>query len=235
MTTMKQEKRQAGWRISTAPRKIFLAGLGAVLVAREVGEEGFERLVEKGRRVEAMSQVREPLPFGDGEEVREAETVYGHAPYPSTVHMPELIDVMTPAAVPTPAVVLQARRNAAARAALIEEIGVLTSGDIADLNDSLAGNRAALASRWKREGRIFSVRHHGQDYFPAFQLDAEHRPREVVGRILEAMGGAEGWETALWFVAANGYLDGRRPIDLLESDPDEVVRAAEEEAAEIFF
>ena len=232
---MKQEKRQAGWRTSVAPQKIFLAGLGAVQVAREEGEEGFERLVEKGRRVEAMSRAMEPLPSGDGEEVREAEAAYGHAPYPSTIHMPELIGVMTPAAVPTPAVVLQARRNAAARAALIEEFGLLTSGDIADLSDSLAGNRAALASRWKREGRIFSVRHHGQDYFPAFQLDTEHRPREVVGRVLEAMGGAEGWETALWFVAANGYLDGRRPIDLLESDPNEVVRAAEEEAAEIFF
>lgn len=210
-----------------APRDLFLAGLGAWERAREEGDALFLRLVEQGKRVEGRT--------GAAHEVREPEAAYGEAPPEPAVAMPALIDAMTPRAVPTPAAVLQARRNSAARAALIEELGLLTSGDVADLNESVADNRAALASRWKREGRIFSVRHHGQDYFPAFQLDAEHRPRAVIGRVLEALGGAEGWETALWFVAANGYLGGRRPVDLLESDPDAVVRAAAEEAAEVYF
>ena len=59
--------------------------------------------------------------------------------------------------VPAPAVVLQARRNAEARDALIREFGLLTSADVADLAGSTAKNRAALAKRWKQEGKIFSV------------------------------------------------------------------------------
>ncbi len=147
----------------------------------------------------------------------------------------EMIEAMMPAVVPTPATVLQARRNGAARTALMEEFGLLTSAEVAELNQSGAENRAALASRWKREGRIFSVKHRGRDYFPGFQLDREAQPRAVIAEVLAQFGAGYGWETALWFTAPNGYLDGRRPVDLLETDPEAVVGAAEHEAAEIYF
>jgi hypothetical protein len=139
--------------------------------------------------------------------------------------LPELIEAMMPAAVPTPAVVLQARRNAEARTALVDEFGLLTSGQIAEMNESAAGNRAALASRWKREGKILSVVHRGAVYYPGFQFDVHGRPRRVIGRALAALGETEGWSTALWFITDNGYLDAR-PVDLLDTDPDAVVAAA---------
>lgn len=233
---MKNPTKKPEGPLSAPPREVLLAGLGAWERAKEEGEELFLRLVELGKRAE--TGLREPLDSAftrAAGEVREPAVAYGEAVGGPAVAMPELIEAMTPAAVPTPAAVLQARRNAAARAALIGELGLLTSGEVADLNESSAGNRAALASRWKREGRVFSVRHHGQDYFPAFQLDAEFRPREVVGRVLRALGAAGGWEIALWFVAANGYLEGRRPVDLLAGEPEEVVRAAEAAAVEAVF
>lgn len=174
---------------------------------------------------EPADEIREP-PVGYAAAPEEAGSRYG---------MPELIEAMTPRGVPTPAMVLQARRNSEARAALIEEFGLLTSAEIADLNESQAENRAALASRWKGEGRVFSVRHHGQDYFPAFQFAADGYPLEAIGRILEALGGPRGWETALWFTAASGYLGGHRPVDLLDNEPESVVAAAEREGAEIYF
>lgn len=236
MNRARDHEQGTGRPIAAAPREVFLAGLGVLERAAEEGEDRFRRLVEQGRQAEArLRDSLGTLAPGVTGEVREPAIAYGEALHAPSVPLPALIDALTPAAVPTPAAVLQARRNAAARSALVEELGLLTSGDVADLNESTAGNRAALASRWKREGRIFSVRHHGNDYFPAFQLDGEHRPREIVGRVLRALGGAGGWETALWFVAANGYLEGRRPVDLLESDPDAVVQAAEREAAEIVF
>jgi hypothetical protein len=43
------------------------------------------------------------------------------------------------------------------------------------------------------------------------------------------------WGIALWFASANGWLDGKRPVDLLEDDPKEVIQAAEHEAAELVF
>jgi hypothetical protein len=131
--------------------------------------------------------------------------------------------------------VLQARRNSAARAALIEEFGLLTSHELADLGGSTAKNRAALASRWKQEGRIFSVQHQGGTYYPAFQFEGDGQPKRAVALVLRALEAGDGWQTALWFLAENGYLEGRRPVDLLAADEDAVLDAVRHEAQGVFF
>lgn len=149
--------------------------------------------------------------------------------------VPKMIEAMMPSRVPTAPMVLQARRNSAARVELIDEFGLLSSGDIAELNQSKAENRAALASRWKGESRIFSVKHDGRDWFPGFQFDPNGRPRKEIVAVLSALGNSREWETALWFTASNAYLDGDRPVDRLADDPEAVLRAAEHEAADIYF
>jgi hypothetical protein len=136
---------------------------------------------------------------------------------------------------PSPALLLQARRNAEARRDLLHDYGAFTAATLADANGSSASNRAALASRWRKESRIFGVTSNDKTYFPSFQFDDRARPLAVVGRVLsrlrtEPMGE---WEIALWFTSANEWLSGRRPVDLLKEDPDGVVAAAEHEIAPI--
>ena len=148
----------------------------------------------------------------------------------------QMIDAMLPASVPSPVAVLQARRNAEARTALFEEFGGLTSAEVADLAGSRARNKAALANRWKQEGRLFSVPFQGGTYFPGFQLDAQGRPRPVIAEVIRAFGGKSSeWELALWFTTSTGWLGGRRPVDLLESHPEAVAEAARSEAADLFY
>jgi hypothetical protein len=54
----------------------------------------------------------------------------------------------------------------------------------------------------------------------------------VISKILAAMKGQlRGWELLLWFTGSNGYLNGTRPVDLLESVPDQVVAAAAYQAS----
>ena len=149
--------------------------------------------------------------------------------------MEQMIESMLPDRVPNRAAVLQAQRNARAREALLEEFGALTSAEVADLAGSKAANRAALANRWRKEGRIFAVNHQGQTLFVSFQFDADGRPLPVIAQVLEAFDGDEGWQTALWFLANNGWLGGPRPIDLLSSDPERVAEAARTEAASFVF
>jgi hypothetical protein len=151
--------------------------------------------------------------------------------------MESMIESMsTSCSVPTPAAVLQARRNAEARDTLLQEFGAFTSAELAELAGSKAKNKAALAHRWRQEGRIFSVLHHGDAYFPGFQFDAEGRPREVVARVIEALGPeSSDWELALWLTSPCGWLGGARPVDLLEGDPQSVAEAARREAAELVF
>jgi hypothetical protein len=119
-------------------------------------------------------------------------------------------------------------RNARRRAELLRDFEALTSAQVADLHGSTAENRAAIASRWKSERRAFSVRYQKSELYPGFQFDPDGEPRPVISRILEAVGGRDGWELALWFTAANGWLDEKRPVDLLEDAKrqDEIVQAA---------
>lgn len=152
---------------------------------------------------------------------------------------PDLVEAMLPPlpdVLPSRVAVLQARRNAEARASLLREFGALRSLEVAELAGSRAANRAALANRWRQEGRIFSVSYQGTTLYPAFQFDAEGRPRPVVAEVIRTLGSKSAdWELALWFTANIGWLDGQRPVDLLESDPAAVAEAAESEAAELVF
>jgi hypothetical protein len=146
--------------------------------------------------------------------------------------MPERIDV------PTPAVVLQARRNAEARTALLREFGALRSAEVAQMAGSRANNRAALANRWRGENRVVAVPVGDELLYPGFQFTPEGRPHPTVGaalRTLRSLSDLSDWQAALWFVGANGWLGGRRPVDLLDGDPGAVEDAARREVDELVF
>jgi hypothetical protein len=146
--------------------------------------------------------------------------------------MPERIEV------PTPAVVLQARRNAEARTALLGEFGALRSAGVAEMAGSRAANRAALANRWRAENRVVAVPVGDELLYPGFQFTPEGRPHPTVGAALATLRSAPelgDWQAALWFVGANGWLGGRRPVDLLDEDPGAVEAAARREVEELVF
>jgi hypothetical protein len=143
----------------------------------------------------------------------------------------ELAAAMTPdAATPTPPVVLQARRNAEARTYLLKEFGALTAAQVAELAGSEAKNTSALAGRWRREGRLIAVEHHGTVYYPGFQFDSSGKPKAAVADVLRYLAppAVSPWQQALWFTSANGWLGGRRPVDLLDDQGDAIVAAARE-------
>jgi hypothetical protein len=193
-----------------------------------------------GERIVAEAEVNDP-----GSVVRLVESRRGYGVEvissrdPLVCHRLEstrLIESMLPAAVPSAPAVLQARRNALAREALFREFGAFTSAEIAGHAGSKAANKAALANRWKQEGRIFSVTHHGVTYYPGYQFDDQGRPRPVISKVVGALGSqSTEWELALWFLGNTGWLDGRRPVDLLDSEPEEVAQAAVREAEGLFF
>lgn len=122
----------------------------------------------------------------------------------------------------------QALLNAKFRTTFLEQHPTLTSAELAELAGSTARNRAAMANRWKGEGRVFSVAHEGTDLFPAFQFDAHGAPQPLVKTLLSIFAGhRKGWEVAAWLVHPNGWLPkAAKPIDLLDSAPEQVIEAA---------
>jgi len=136
------------------------------------------------------------------------------------------------------ATLAQVRRNAQARVELANEFGLLAAADVATQAGSSAANASALASRWRKEGRVFAVEDGRAKLFPGFQFDEAGQPRPMVADILSALSGSlDGWEFALWFTGENGWLEGVRPVDVLDSDAavdrDRVLGAAASLAAEI--
>jgi hypothetical protein len=93
---------------------------------------------------------------------------------------------------------------------------------------SQATNRSALASSWRSAGRIVGVEWHGQIVFPAFQFDAEAHPRAPIARVLSHLRDARlgDWQQVLCFTTRTGWLNDRRPLDVIDSDPAAVVAAA---------
>ncbi|MYN64176.1 MAG: hypothetical protein F4X11_03995 [Acidobacteria bacterium] len=115
--------------------------------------------------------------------------------------------------------------NARLRADYLQETRVLTGPEIRAASGLSPKNASEPASRWKRERRVFAVRHGGRDLYPAFQFE-DGQPRPIVKRILrEVPATATGWQIALWFASGNGWLDGAEPQDRLDA-PGEVVEAA---------
>jgi hypothetical protein len=132
------------------------------------------------------------------------------------------------AQIPSPAQALLAQGESEARWGLLQEFGALTSEEIADRR-SRAKNRHAIANRWRSEEKIFGVEARGRRVFPGFQFDGESlAPEPIVAQVLAALPREEmsEWETALWWVAADPWLEGRRPVDLMHEDPGAVLDAA---------
>jgi Protein of unknown function (DUF2384) len=95
------------------------------------------------------------------------------------------------------------------------------------LEEHQAGNAVSLA-KLVYTGQIFGFEWRYKLWIPMFQFDAD---------TLALMPGAQRvrsslpplwseWLLAFWFAAPNDQLDGRRPVDLLESDLDAVLLAA---------
>jgi DNA-binding CsgD family transcriptional regulator len=140
-----------------------------------------------------------------------------------------MVDAMLPESVPSPAEAWHAQQSAQAREELLRELGALTAEQVADQAHSRAANRSALASRWHSEGRIVSVRWHGRTLYPSFQF-RDGRPNPSVARVAATLRdrGLDNWPLALWFATPSGWLRDRRPVDVLDADPEGVLAAAEQ-------
>ncbi|MFJ1340097.1 hypothetical protein ACIKP7_18420 [Pseudomonas caricapapayae] len=143
-----------------------------------------------------------------------------------------IVEALVPKVPPTPTALKEAAMLAQARTAVLESGEWMTAAQIAGLAGFSPSNPSAQPNKWKREGAIFALRHHGVDYFPAYGLDAAngYRPLKAMAPVLARLKhNKDSWGLAYWFMSVNSFLAGKRPLDLLNSDPDRVLAAAEDE------
>jgi len=110
--------------------------------------------------------------------------------------------------------------------------GLLTAQEVSDLTGPRTANPDQDEQDLELSGKIFSVQVEGKKRFPHIQFDHEtSRPRAEVARIIESLKGEySGWSLAIWWVSANAWLSGERPIDIWPAQAERVVKSAENEA-----
>ena len=103
------------------------------------------------------------------------------------------------------------------------EVAEQASGQILDSNPD------QRASRLRREKQLFGVRLGGQYLHPAFQFLSESgKPHPKLNTLLAKLPDEDhGWAAALWLFAPTRKLDGARPADLFQANPDAVIDAAQ--------
>lgn len=140
-----------------------------------------------------------------------------------------ILELMKQLPLPVETPLSQAQLEVEARERLVREFGVLTSSEVSHLGGGSDRNPYARAQRWRREGRVFALDLRGKQKYPAFQFDLTRgEPRPAIGEVLKRTQSIlDGWQTAMWFIAPNSWLDERRPVDLLDSEPRAIVDAAE--------
>jgi hypothetical protein len=145
-----------------------------------------------------------------------------------TGRLERVVAALLPVDVPPLSEVWHAHRTAEARLECLREHGAWTASELAQRAGSRATNRSALASAWRAAGRIVGVDWHGTTVFPVFQFDAHAQPRAAIAPVLAQLraAGLDEWEQALWFTTRTGWLDDRRPLDVLDEEPAAVVVAA---------
>lgn len=106
----------------------------------------------------------------------------------------------------------------------------MVSYEVAKGAGSDAKNAAALATRWRKEQRVFAVAWGGELRYPTFQFDDAGKPLPAIKSVIDAFGpGVSPWQLAVWFATPSPYLPGHeRPVRFLW-DPEQLVAAASAE------
>lgn len=198
------------------------------------GLEGAVRRAIKGTTTEAGAK----LALVDPTILRIAEFVGRTLPAArqqlSETTIEKLVDVLVETQDPVASVSAEIDAvNAEARVRFMNNFATLGAEQVTTAAGSKARNRSQTASRWKAEGKIFSVPWQGTERFPAFQFK-DGRPLPVIADILRALPeGISPWETAFWFVSTTGWLDGSSPRERLR-ESELVVQAARREREAVF-
>lgn len=144
----------------------------------------------------------------------------------------QMVNMAIPTLVPSPHAIKEAAMTIKARERVLASGDLLTAADIAKLAGFSEKNPSVQPNRWKKAGAIFAIQHRGADYYPSYALDPQngYRPRPAMAEIIQLFGKKKGdWGKAYWFASVNSFLGGKRPQDVLATDPERVIAAAANE------
>jgi len=138
----------------------------------------------------------------------------------------QLVELLVGEVALTPVDMKRARLEAKAVRAIRHSTEWLTTAEIAALAELGPANPIGTISRWKQQRRIYALRHGGKDYYPKYALGPDFHPLPVIKEILTVLSGYDPELLAGWFDSTSRFLRGRRPRELVATEPAKVLAAA---------
>ena len=137
----------------------------------------------------------------------------------------KLAEALALSDMPTPLDSLIETDNAHLRAEVYDNISVYLSDDIHRISGAKSDNKAAIANRWRGQGKIFGYKRGRTVLYPRFQFE-DGKPRPIIQKILDILPESFGdWQRIFWFISPTGYLSDERPMDCL-GEEERVLKAA---------
>ena len=87
---------------------------------------------------------------------------------------------------------------------------------------------AGATGQLQTSEKLFSIRRDGRDVFPRYAFGNDFRPLPVMSDIMKAFHGWGPMMIAGWLESTSSFLQGRRPRELIASDPVWVLQAAQD-------
>ena len=116
---------------------------------------------------------------------------------------------------------------AAMRSAYQAAGGFARGDDLARVLENFGRGNLATLGRMVVAGEVFGFEWRHTLWLPMFQFTAEMALKPGLKAVLAELASEyDGRRLAEWFVEPNGWLDEARPIDVLDSNPEEVLQAA---------
>jgi hypothetical protein len=144
-----------------------------------------------------------------------------------------LIAALTPDVPLTSNRVIEAKMVAQAMKGILESGDFAKASDIAEIAHFSKSNPSSQPNRWKKAGLIFAVPYKGVDLYPLYALELKEgaKPLPIMKKVLHVLANKDDWQKAFWFGSVNTYLRNKMPKELLKSNPEKVLQAAEIEAS----
>lgn len=120
----------------------------------------------------------------------------------------------------------RAKLQAKAMNAMRDGTEWLTAAEVAEYARLGPANPVATVSRWKQQGRIFALHWGGKDCYPRYALGADFHPLPVIKNILAVLAGYDPDLLAAWFDSTSRFLGGKRPRELVTTEPAKVLASA---------
>ena len=110
----------------------------------------------------------------------------------------------------------------------------LSSESVGELAQMSPTNLRKEPNKWKREGKVFTLKAGNADVYPDYAFDDEGRPLPAMKTVLEIFKNKRSnLQIAAWFASVNGWLDGAAPMNLIAAEPEKVIEAAKSEVEPI--